>query len=230
MPSQPKITSTPIEVVNRLEELGMPDRDTLIAVAEAMVSARTECTDNDPPGAPGWSSWRMGTRRLREETLSKDGWERDDTDQIPSVVCRARNIRIAVSNTDDGTCDEGGRSPQNSSKKGAATDRAIQVNQGSFFDVLDASLTNVVAFPGNDDASTPTLITWYLCVYCNGEDIRAELSCPISVEAGFFSGFNERIFIVGHDGSDGMPVRRIIPNENDDSSNGEGLEIVVRRK
>lgn len=221
--SKPAIVSDVIKVANRLAELGMPTRENLIEVAGAMVTAKSECTDNDPPGAPGWSSWRMGTRRLREETLSVEGWERDDSDQISSVINRALGVRIAVANTDDGTCIED-RVPQNRSKKGAATDRAISINQGSFMDILDESMT-VVPFPKPDGASAP-LITWYLCVHCEGDEVLAELSCPVGVEAGFFTGFSERIFILGHGGEDAPMVRRGTPDDTD----GTDLEISVTRK
>jgi uncharacterized protein YjiS (DUF1127 family) len=55
----------PIEVDNRLNDFGI-QRDQLIEIVHAMVAAKAECTDNDPPSAPGWSSWRHGTRRARE--------------------------------------------------------------------------------------------------------------------------------------------------------------------
>ena len=71
-----KIFKNPIEVVNRLEELGVT-RDELLEVVDAMVSARADCTSNDPPGAPGWSSWRMGTRRLREVKIVQEDLEKN---------------------------------------------------------------------------------------------------------------------------------------------------------
>lgn len=200
----PKIWKTPIEVTNRLGELHLK-RESLIEIVEAMVRAKAECTDNDPIGSQGWSAYRMGTRRLREVTLVEDGWEKDDTDQIASVLNRQLGIRVAVSNTDDGTGIDGEREPQNRSKKGAATDRAVQSNQLSFMDVLDRSL-NVI--PLDRLRQKPrSILTYYVCVYSEGDEYRAELACPIGVEAGYFTGFVERIFLVGDD-SEGGPAKR----------------------
>jgi hypothetical protein len=217
-----KVWKNPIDVDNRLDQLRLK-REKLLEVVEAMVGAKAECTDNDPPGSRGWASYRMGTRRLREVTLVEKGWEKDDTDQIASVVNRKLGIRVAVSNTDDGTSlDEEGRIPQNRSKKGAATDRAIQANQGSFMHILDESL-NVVPL---NQAQQPSrsIITWYLCVYCEGDEFRAELSCPDGMDGGFFTGFVERIFIIGPESGGGALVRR----RADDG--GPEFDIPVTRK
>jgi hypothetical protein len=217
-----RIWKNPIEVNNRLDQLGLK-LPKLLEVVDAMVGAKAECTDNDPPGSRGWSSYRMGTRRLREVTLVEDGWEKDDTDQIASVVNKKLGIRIAVGNTDDGTgIEEDGRFPQNRSKKGAATDRAIQAGQGSFMDILDESL-NVV--PLNPSARPPrAIVTYYLCVYCEGDEFRAELSAPDGVDGGFFTGFVERIFLASPgSGDDGLRRRRPDDGEPD-------FDIPVTRK
>jgi hypothetical protein len=217
-----KVWKTPIEVANRLDELGLT-LESLIEVVEAMVRAKAECTDNDPIGSQGWAAYRMGTRRLREVTLTQEEWEKDDTDQIASTLNRKLGIRVAVSNTDDATgVDEEGREPQNRSKKGAATDRAIQSNQLSFMNVLDASL-NVI--PLDRLRQKPSsIVTWYVCVYSEGDEYRGELACPIGIEAGFYTGFVERIFLKGKDPGDGGAARR--------RSGGDGPEfdIPVTRK
>lgn len=217
-----KIWRAPIEVANRLDELDLK-LESLIEVVEAMVRAKAECTDNDPIGSPGWSAYRMGTRRLREVTLIKEGWAKDDTDQIASVLNQRLGIRIAVSNTDDATgVDDEGREPQNRSKKGAATDRAIQSNQLSFIDVLDESL-KVVSLDRQRQKSS-SIVTWYVCVYSEGDEYRAELACPIGIEAGFYTGFVERIFLIGKEpGSSGAARRRGGGNEPE-------FDIPVTRK
>ena len=129
------------------------------------------------------------------------------------------SIKIAVCNTDDGTGLKD-RQPQNRSKKGAATDRAVSANQLNFDEKLEGT-TNVIQMtpqPGG-------LVYWYLCVYCEGDVVRAELSCPSSCESGFFRDFNERIILIGGDNDDsGVRLRSDAPN--DDS----GFEISVVRK
>ena len=56
-------------------------------------------------------------------------------------------------------------------------------------------------------------------------DFRTELSCPSSVENGFFAGFIERIFIIDSSNDGTHPTRRL----NDDETVTE-FEIPVTRK
>jgi len=208
----------PIEVTNKLESIFGLKKENFMEVVECMVGARNSCTENDPPSAPGWKSWCDGTRRLREEAM-QHGWEKNEDGQISSIYDKNRGIKIAVCNTDDGTGLKD-RQPQNRSKKGAATDRAVSANQLNFDEKLEGT-TNVIQMtpqPGG-------LVYWYLCVYCEGDVVRAELSCPSSCESGFFRDFSERIILIGGDNDDsGVRLRSEAPN--DDS----GFEISVVRK
>ncbi len=211
--------TNPIEVLNRLDELGWT-RDELLEVVEAMVSARHSCTDNDPSSAPGWMSWKDGTRRLREIGRSK-GFDKAEIDQIPCVVDLKRKLRFSVSNTDDGTAVEG-RTPQNQSKKGVGTDRAVNDNQGTLFDAADmprVPLSKIRPQPG-------ILVSWFLLVYCVGDDIRAELSCPVEFDGGFFTDFSERIVLIGPNDDGGVKVRRDDPRDG----SGSDFDIPVSRK
>lgn len=211
--------STSIEVANRLEQLGWT-REELLEVVDAMVASRNSCTDNDPSSAPGWMSWKDGTRRLREIARPK-GLEKSEADQIPWAVDVERGIRFAVSNTDNGTGLPYPRQPQNRSKKGPATDRAISSNQGCLFD-FDDMLGKVV--PLSMAGRQPGIVvSWYLCVYAEGDEVRAELSCPAALEGGFFAGFLERIVLIGSDPGDGITRRR-------DDDDGPEYEIPVTRK
>ncbi len=211
-----KLLTNPIEVGNRLDELGLT-REDLLEVVESMVAARNSCTENDPPSAPGFKSWSDGTRRLREIGAPL-GWERNNDDYVCSIYHDKRGIKIAVCNTDDGTGIEMGQ-PQNRSKKGAATDRIICSNQSLFTNVLEDS-KNVVQLP-----SGSSVVYWYLCVYCEGDVVRAELSCPSECDGGFFKSFMERIILIGGGEDDGgLRVRRDTPDGD------AGFEINVTRK
>ena len=215
------VLKNPIVVANRLEEIGVSHRE-LTEIVNAMLAARADCTDNDTPAAPGWLSWCMGVRRLRQLKISQVGWEKDETAQISSVLNRKLRVRIAISNTDDGTGDDS-RTPQNNSKKGAATDSIVNANQLSFMDILDAS-PGVISFKKSAGVSE-TIRTWYLCVYSSGDVRRAELSCPVKVEAGYFGDFFERIFLTIPGVSDTDPKRLL--NVGDNRSE---YEIPVKRK
>ncbi len=162
----------PVEVTNRLEQLGW-SLEELLEVVDAMVSARNSCTENDPSSAPGWMAWKEGTRRLRELGRPR-GMQKDDTDQMPSLIDRSRRLRFLVSNTDEYTGVKGEFYPQNRSKKGPGTDRLVAVNQISLFP--EEELKRIAVING--------LTAWYVCVYSDRDVCRAELSCPVDVSGG----------------------------------------------
>jgi hypothetical protein len=212
--------TNPIEVDNRLEQLGWARSD-LLEIIDAMVAARNGCTENDPAAAPGWMSWKEGVRRMRE-IARPNGLEKNEADQVPWVLDHKRGIRLTVSNTDDGTGIEN-RTPQNRSKKGPATDRAVGANQYSFIDLLDVPEKVVpLSMTGRQPGM---IVSWYLCVYCEVDDVRAELSCPVGLEGGFFTEFMERIILIGPDGG-GTAVRR----RDDDPDEGPEFDVPVSRK
>lgn len=214
----PIVVANSIAVANRLDQLGW-SLEQLLEVAGVMVAARNSCTENDPSSAPGWMSWKEGTRRLREIGRPM-GLVKDDSDQLPSLIDHKRGLKFVVSNTDDMTGIEYGN-PQNRSKKGPATERAVMANQGSIFDYIEAPqvvpLSRARRQPG-------MLISWYLCTYSEGDDIRAEFSCPVAVEGGFFRDFHERIILLGPDGPGKALIRRDPPDSDSE------FDIPVSRK
>jgi hypothetical protein len=215
------IRKSPIEVKNRLAELGWT-REQLIEVVDAMVSARNDTTENDPSSAPGWMAWKDGTRRLREIALPM-GWQRDETNNVPSVINPEKGLKIAVCNTDDGTGVEG-RPPQNRTKKGPATDRMIS-EQGWLF--LPSEAPKIIPFEGSRQSSG-SLATFYLCVFHEGEEVRAELSCPVDAQAGYITDFSERILLISS--GDNYRGVKFVPDKGDDSGDGGEFEIPVSRK
>lgn len=215
------VIKEPIEVDNRLHKL-LTSRENLLEVVNAMVSARRECTDFDPSGSRGWRGWQMGTRRNREIHCPVDGWEADNSDQIASILNKKIGVRIFVSNTDDGTCVEDSR-PKNRSKKGAATDRAAAESQASMFEFMDAPIITRLHSKFEDGTS---ICTYVLCVFHEGDEVRAELSCLLLTNNGFFEKFGDRIFIVGGDYGPKEPVKRKSSDEGDESD----FDIPVVRK
>jgi hypothetical protein len=133
-------------------------------------------------------------------------------------------MRIAVANTDDATgIDSVSASPQNRSKKGTATDRAVDGNQQSLFGDFPPD-GNMVLFTPRERHSK-SYATFYLCVFNEGDDVRAELSYPVEVTNGFFVGFSERIILIKP--GEWSPS----PSDNRDPDNGEmEFDIPVRRK
>ncbi|MDG5750099.1 hypothetical protein P8R33_03170 [Qipengyuania sp. XHP0211] len=214
------IVTKPLEAQLKLERIGLTSEQVL-EIIHAMASAKADATENDPPGAAGWSAWRMGIRRSREVTIHDKrfpDWERDEEGQVSSVLNRKLGVRLLVSNTGDGTgIAEQDRFPQNRSKKGAATDRIVQNNQG-VFDFMEVA-PNVVHLHAPGDAEQG-IVSWYVCVYCEGDELRAEVSCPIGIEGGFFTGFSDRIIVLGDDEIDIDPIEGELPE-------GEVVDIDV---
>ena len=161
-------------------------------------------------------AWSHGTCRLRDELLPL-GWDRNEESRISSV--QKDQIRIAVCNTDDGTGTAASQ-PMNRSKKGAGTDYVVSQNQGVLGDILEQA-SKVIQLPG----AVGGVVYWYLCVYCEGETVRAELSCPLECSNGYFTSFRERIILMGGEDDNGGVHKR------GDASDGDGgLEIIVTRK
>lgn len=202
-------------------------RELLQEVAAAMVAASNECTENDPSGARGWRSWQMGTRRARELHCGNDGWVKDDTDQIPSILNEVIGIKIVVCNTDDGTC-IARREPQNRSRKGPATERLVETNQTELFTGAHVPHPDSVGARGESIVIKPKFapLTYILCVYQEGDDHRVELSRAVESSGGYFAKFDERIFIIGGESRPDDPVKR----KSRDSDSTEFDIPVVRKK
>lgn len=214
----------PVEVRNHLAPFGITAEE-FQEVVYAAVGARRGCTENDPPAAPGWMSWCFGLRGLGE-VGGRHGYVRDEANNISSIYDEKRGIKIAFCNTDDGT-GRADRHPTQRSRKGPATDRIVDANEATLFDyfgIPDDFAKKVVSMP-NAGRHNGAPVYWYLCVYCEGEDVRAELSCPTECDAGFFAEFHERIILIAGPDDDGGAKARV--TEPDDDS---GFEINVVRK
>jgi hypothetical protein len=162
-------------------------KDKLVEVIQASVVAYGGCTDDDPPAARGWDSWRWSVRRLRE-VLEPERWVKDDTGGLSTVVNHKRRIRIACVRTDDATGIAGERDPQNRSPKGTLNEQATTVNQ--------------LSLPGADEWQKPEgqvdeYETWHLCIYIEGDIVRAELSRFDGFKDGYLTDCYERIILLG---------------------------------
>jgi len=212
------VVTKSVEVESRLADLGWSPGQ-LLEVVDAMVAAKNSCTDNDPASARGWMAWKEGTRRMREIGIPK-GLYRQDIEQIPWTVDLRRGLKLAVANTDDATGIKD-RSPQNRNRKGPGTERAIYGNQGCLFDGQPRHGIAPISRAGKQPG---IYVAWFLCVYAEGDDIRAELSCPVATECGFFSDFIERIVLIGPE-----PGPFCLSDQNIDSGDSE-FDIQVSRK
>jgi len=205
---------TKVDVESRLKELDL-DRELLLEVVKVCEASRGGCTANDPPGAPGYESWRSGVRTLREIFVPR-GWDRDDTGGFSTIVNHAKKIRVAMMNSDGGAGIPE-EVPQNRSKKGACSERAAETNAN-------------FCLPGSDSWPVPgaapdpnTYTTWHLCVYISESTVRSELSLLNDFDAGYFTRVHEKIVLVGEGEWDNPMFRRDDDNEPD-------VEIQIKRR
>lgn len=183
-------------------------RDELLTVVASAVGARRSASPMAPASAAGLMAWIRGTEALRAVFLPK-GWEITRTDNIEAVYHAQTGIKIIYQSADragDPVAD-----PLAISKKGLGSARAVENGQGDLFpeDIVETIRELNAA-------------SWYLFVFADGDDVRAELSFPKAIEDDQFKGFNERILLVQKGEWDVM-----------DLGIGEGpveLDVPVRRK
>lgn len=197
------------EVEPRLLSLGL-NKDDLLNVVLAAVQARNDATDNDPANAAGWFSYSYGTRALRDAFCGKD-WSVDRTDSIESILNKELGIKVAFQNVDNAADPD--RTPKARSKKGAGSERAVDNNQLSLLPDFENELSA--------DSGAPSI--WFLMVYVNGSDVRAELSLPIAIKDSQFTGFLERIFLIKGGAWGDFEI-------NDLDDDGDDFEVPLSRK
>lgn len=193
------------DVATRLAQLGLEQADLHEPVSQGMF-ARSECTPNDPPLAPGLITWLRTVRVLREKLIPKQ-WTRSDEGNYPLVVNPEGNVAIAVASGDENT-GNANANPMTKSPKGPRTQSAIEVNQyqNSLFE----------AFPEFEIPETPhnDRITWILLQHYDQakKEVRFELSLPSSY-SGKIDGWNERIILTAlpFDPTVAIPVP-VLPN------------------
>ena len=169
------------EVVPRLAQLGLR-RDLLLDVVRAAVGGRRSSTGFHPLSAGGLLSWIEGTAHLRR-LFVPGGWEICRRDNIETVFHPAFGIKVVFQNADragDPLFD-----PLAVSPKGAGSARAIGLGQFEFWPEIREK-----------EVAELTAPTWVLFVYADGDDVRAELSCPMAISEDQFDGFHERILLV----------------------------------
>jgi hypothetical protein len=204
-----------VDVVRRLADFGMT-RDQILEVVRACVSGAGNVTENDPPGTHGWETYRFGVRRFRE-VLRPEGWEKDNTEGLATVVNHQLRMRVAVANT-DGNTGHVDKLPQNRTRKGPTAERVAVANEA----LLPGVEWPLAQKPGDSGPSIDGYATWHLCVYVDGDDVRVELSLLNEFESGFFTGWQERIILLGP----GDWANVDLPESDDDSE--PELDIDVR--
>lgn len=197
------------EIVPRLAQLGLR-RDLLLDVVGAAVGGRRNATGYHPLSAGGLLSWIEGTGQLRR-IFVQQGWEVCRRDNIESIFNPEIGIKVVFQNAD--RAGDPLRDPIASSKKGAGSARAIELGQYELWPEDKAK-----------EVVEVTATTWVLFVYASGDDVRAELSCPMAISEEQFDGFHERILLV-EEGGWGASVPIV-----DDNEPPAEYEVSVTRK
>lgn len=208
-----RIVAQDYEVANRLEQLGLSAGE-LISVVHQAVAAKADFVLNHPANAAGQLSYIYGTGALREVLRAK-GWLIDRTGNIEATFDPSTGIKIVFQNADS-ACDDR-RDPKAISDKGPAASKAVDLGQGNLFADFDAE--------DRAKYKMENAALWYLFVYINGDDVRAELSFPKRIEDGQFDGFNERIYIIKPGEWASM-----MPKVDDNEPPAQDFEVNVTRK
>jgi hypothetical protein len=170
-----------LEVMTRLSALGVT-KEELLDVVRAAVGGRRDATPFDPVNAGGLFAWIYGTRQLRAIFVPKE-WVAGRTDNIESVFNPVAGIKIIYQSAERAS--DPMLDPLAISKKGVGAARAVEMGQGEFWPEMRT-----------EEIREGSAANWYLFVYANGDDVRAELSYPMAIEGDQFCGFNERILLV----------------------------------
>ena len=158
---------------------------------------------DDPLSAPGLLAYIFGTRELRA-IFKRKKWLIQRENNVESVQHPDRRLQVIYQSVDVAASDL--HSPRAISGKGSGADRIIELAQGQLFsrDQLETRETVNLA-PVNSGV-------WFLCVSVDGDEVRAELSLPASIEGGNFQDFIERIYILE---GGGWSSTKVAPIESD---------------
>lgn len=209
------VTSELFAARRRLDGLNIE----MAAVVEAVRAGslnRHSCTELDPRMFPGSAMWAVTIRHLRLGLIPR-GWSFSESGNFSRTISPGGSLVIVVATGDEAT-GVPERSPTTQSRKGPRTVEVVASNayQLDFpFEWPDNQQPN----SENADATT-----WLLLVHYGGNQVRAELSRPISFDDTFrVSGWHERII---------LPAIDIEPDDTFDFGPDESpdIDVPVRRR
>lgn len=186
------------EVSSRLSEFGVSKAE-FIQIVHEVVSARNDSVAIDPINAKGLLAYIFGVRGLRKTLLPKN-WTMDRTYNIEGTVNPEGTIKIVYQNCEDAANPNPMKHPKVLSSKGPAIQKMVGDQPYLFPDMEEENLREIEEHNRNLKCKV-----WFLCISVNEDDVRAELSCPVSIEDGQFNGFSERIFLLQKGDWDGGP-------------------------
>jgi hypothetical protein len=145
-------------------------------------------TPNHPPFGIGIAAWMEAVAALRETTMSR-GWTRSDERNYALVISPDGSMAINVATGDQAT-GRSGANPSNKAPKGVSTADAISINQVQLD--LPLPVPQLWLYGRND----PGPLTWFLLLHRADDEIRCELSLPLSMSSdGRITLWQERIIL-----------------------------------
>jgi len=160
----------------------------VLAVQQGWIE-RSNRSPFDPPTAPGTDAWRYTLRSIRQQADAR-GWTMADRGNLSMTVNEALEVAIVVFSGDDAT-GLAHLKPKSKNPRGPMIKEAIKRNTGQadlFGDVIEEETPSVEEVLRYE--------TWVLLIYITDEEVRAELSLPISVDdKDYVVDWAERIII-----------------------------------
>lgn len=207
------IHAEPSNVQVRLAELGLNEQHLRDAVMRGQL-AWAACNPFHPRIFPPLVGWAETVAALREN-LAANNWEPSDEHNYSVAIDPSGHLAIAVATGNEYTGFVHS-SPSTKASKGKHTVSAILVNQAqlSLFPTEDAKA------PAEE---APERTTWLLLMYRDEQEIRCELSLPVSIGTDMrVDAWRERI-ILGAIPRDAQPLDVRPPQQPD-------LDIAVKRR
>lgn len=214
-----KLVTEEWDVETRLWELFGVTREEMRRVVLAAVTAKNDAIDSDPSNAAGTLAYIYGTRELRE-LLGPKGYLIDRTGNVEATYDPSRGRKIIYQNTT--TAADERENPQAISGKGPAAKEMVNHGQPSLFREFDEEDRLKEEAVRRSELSE----MWFLCVFSQGGEVRAELSHARKVEDRQFHSFYERIWLIDA-GDWHNPLIEDLP---DDDVGGQDFDPQVSKK
>jgi hypothetical protein len=180
------VVSDPDEAEIRLRAMGLTEAILHSALRSGIAGAAL-CTLNHPTNFGGLTFWAEATRWLRE-TLIPEGWRRDNSYGLPTVVRGDEGLAIAVVRGDKGTGNPKANPTTQHPRGTVVISRVEQNGILPGFEHLKAEQEQLEAA-----ARVPM---WLLLHYRAGDQLVAELSYPTVINrSGFVEEWAERIIL-----------------------------------
>jgi hypothetical protein len=136
------------------------------------------------------AAWAETVCALREYVIPL-GWYRSNERNYALAVDPAGTTAIAVATGNDGT-GRAGATPSTNARKGPSTLEAVAVNQFQFSFMAEYQSAPNDA-PSDENGHRTT---WFLLIHRANNEVRCELSLPISIgEDGRIDAWRERILL-----------------------------------